>query len=290
MNQRNATLIGCAAILMWAFLAVLSEPNRRVPPFLLSALAFTIASAVGSMFFLRRGQAPLRMPKGAIAVGVFGIFGFHFLYFLAIKNCPIIHAVLINYLWPLLLVLFTAFLPGYGLSWRHIVGALVGFAGAALEVTGGKELSVNPDYILGYLAAAASAVVWALYSVLSRKYKHVPTRSVAITCALSAVLSWICHFLFETTVWPADWLGWLSVLLLGLGPVGLSFYAWDYGMKHGDIRLLGNLSYVDAILTALILSAFGLAEPTAILWIACFLIVVGPLIAVSPTSRREGHA
>jgi drug/metabolite transporter (DMT)-like permease len=235
------------------------------------------------LFPRRRADEP-KPPWRALALGFFGLFGFHFFYFVALRNAPRAEAVLISYLWPLLLVLFSSFLPGMRISARHLGGAVVGFAGAVVAITGGRGFEIDARYTLGYLAALASAVIWAVYSVLSRRYGHVPVRAVAVSCAMTAAASWVCHFLFETTVWPASW---AAVLAMGIGPVGLAFYAWDFGMKHGDIRLLGTLSYLDPILTILLLVLFGLAEPTPALWSACGLIVAGALIASWPLRRTQ---
>ncbi len=281
-------MFGLGAILMWGFLAVLSAPNlepgRTVPPFLLSALAFTLASVIGFLLFPRRKKEEPPVPRGALLLGFFGIFGFHFFYFVALSSAPKAQAVLISYLWPLLLVVFTGFLPGMPLSVRHVTGSVIGFAGAVVVITGGKQLDIDPAYVPGYLAALASAVIWALYSVGSRRYGQVGTRAVVYSCALSAAGAWICHFLFETTIWPSCW--W-CVIGLGVGPLGLAFYCWDYGMKRGDIRLLGTLSYLDPILTIALLVVFKMAEPTPALWIACALIVSGALVAALPKRGQE---
>jgi drug/metabolite transporter (DMT)-like permease len=197
---------------------------------------------------------------------------------MALQNAPAVEASLIAYLWPLLIVLFSALLPGERLLWFHGVGALVAFVGAGLLVTKGQSLSLEAQYGLGYLAALVCALTWSTYSVASRRFGTIPTDSVGGFCGVTAVLALLCHLLFEETVWPVD-AQWLAILLLGLGPVGIAFFTWDYGVKKGNIKVLGASSYAAPLLSTLLLIAFGLAEASWILALACVFIVGGAVLA-----------
>jgi drug/metabolite transporter (DMT)-like permease len=284
-DRLSATLTGSAAIAMWASLALFATGAREVPPFQLVAMTLAIGAALGAASWpFRPGAArALRAPAEVWALGVFGLFGYHFFYFTALRLAPPVEANLLNYLWPLLIVLLSALLPGERLRPRHIVGALLGLAGAALVVTRGGGLDARLEHLPGYAAAVVCAVVWASYSVLSRRFGAQPTDTVAGFCAASAALALVCHLLFETTVWPSSAWGWASVLLLGMGPTGLAFYAWDRGMKHGDIQALGALSYLAPVGSTLLLVAFGFGEPGLGLWLALALVVAG---AVAATWKR----
>ena len=214
--------------------------------------------------WLRQGIAPsevLRLPWRVWALGVCGLFGFHFFYFTALQNAPVIEASLIAYLWPLLIVLFSALLPrgagGGKLRRHHMVGAALGLAGAALIATRGQSLAIDARFATGYLAACACALTWSSYSVLSRLAARVPSRAVGSFCGANAALAWLCHLAWEITAWPAGLGAWLAVA--GLGPVGLAFFTWDIGMKHGDIRALGAAAYGAPLLSTLLLIAAGLA-------------------------------
>ena len=74
---------------------------------------------------------------------------------------------------------------------------------------------------------------------LSWSLKNAPIEAVAGFCLVTAALAALCHMAFEPTIVPSSACQWLAILGLGLGPVGLAFYIWDDGVKHGDIRLLG---------------------------------------------------
>lgn len=290
-SSARATLIGMSAILMWSALAILSVWAGGIPPFLLAALAFGFAFAFAAMKWVHEGGsliARLRWPGQAWALGVGGLFGYHFLYFMALRQAPPAEASLIAYLWPLLIVLFSAALPGERLRWWHVGGALMGLAGTAALVTGAGSGTVGfkAEYLPGYLLAGACAAVWAVYSVLSRRLAHVPTEAVGAFLGASAALAFVAHLIFETPAWPKG-LAWFAVAALGMGPVGLAFFAWDIGMKKGDIRVLGAAAYAAPLLSTLLLIAFGKAQATASLGIGCALIVGGAVLAARDMFRRR---
>jgi drug/metabolite transporter (DMT)-like permease len=291
-HRLRATLIGSIAVLLWATLALLTTATQPVPPFQLVALTFAIAFllALGKWQVARRnGGRPvlshLRQPPVVWLVGVGGLFGYHFFYFTALAHAPAVDASLIAYLWPLFTVLFSALLPGERLRWWHVAGSLAGLAGAALLVTRGSGLAIDPRYFIGYLAAFACALTWPAYSLISRRLGQVPSDAVGGFCGATALLGLACHLLLEETRWP-DATGWLAVLALGLGPVGAAFFVWDHGVKRGDIRALGAFAYAGPLLSTLLLIAFGRAQASATLAAACALIVGGALLAARDMWRR----
>lgn len=289
MTRGRATLIGFTAVLSWALLALFTALSGDVPPFQLLAMTFSVATVIGIVGALARGTSPLthlRQPAPVWLLGVGGLFGYHFFYFLALRNAPAVEASLIAYLWPLLIVVFSALLPGERLRWFHIGGALLGLAGAALLVTKGQSLEIDPRYTVGYIAAGICALTWSSYSVASRRFGHVPTDAVGGFCAAAALLAVPCHLIFETTVWPEDTVEWLAVLALGLGPVGGAFFTWDIGVKKGDIQVLGASSYAAPLLSTLVLVSVGLAPATPEVAIACVLIVGGAVLAAHRMLRR----
>ena len=276
----RATVAGFAAILMWAVLALLTRASGAVPPFQLVAMSFAIGSLPGLLVLAaRRDARALRQGWRAYGLGIGGLFFYHFFYFSALRLAPVVEASLIAYLWPLLIVLFSALLPGEHLKLRHMAGALLGFAGAMLIISGGKGFSVQWDHAPGYLAALVCALIWSAYSVLSRRLAHVPSLTVSVFCALSALLALGAHLALETTVWPRDVGQWLAVAGLGLGPVGLAFLAWDYGVKHGPIRLLGVGAYAAPLLSTFVLIAAGQAQLGFSIMAACLLIAAGAFLA-----------
>jgi drug/metabolite transporter (DMT)-like permease len=286
---RTATLVGFGAILLWSSLALLTT-IAEPPPFLGVAVAFSVAAAIGigkRLYAREPVFAAWRQPLAAWALGLAGLFGYHACYFAALSLAPPVEATLVNYLWPLLIVLFAGLLPGERLRWFHLAGAALGLVGCILIVAPALDASASAasNPLVGYAFAAAAAFLWAGYSVLSRRLADVPSDAVAGFCAGTAALAWACHFLFEPP-FAGDAAAWAIMAAMGLGPVGLAFYLWDVGMKRGDIKALGAASYLTPLLSTGLLLLAGRGSPSFTLAIAAALIVGGAVLASKDMLRR----
>ena len=275
---------------MWAFLALFTSASGAVPPFQLAAMSFFIGGLMGAatwpfrpVVFKMLTQQDWRL----WALGIASLFGYHFIYFTAIRNAPPVEVSLIAYLWPLFLVAFSAFLPGEKLKLHHILGVALGLIGAALVITKGQGLALSGGLKLGHILALPCAVIWSGYSILARRFEHVPTDVVSGFCLAAAFLSFVSHLLFEQTVWPQNFHEWLAVAGLGLLPLGAAFYTWDYGLKHGDIMVLGASSYAAPLLSTLVLLSFGYAQFHWSIALACLLITAGAVIAAKDMIFRK---
>lgn len=278
----RATLCGLAAILLWSALALLTVSTGEIPPFQLVAMTFAVGGLAGLAWIMSTGRSPLaafRWPPRVWLLGVAGLFGYHLLYFVALRLAPAAEANLINYLWPLLIVLLAAPVAGERLRWWHLAGAGLGLAGIVVLALGRGDLGFAGNHWQGYLAALGCAFAWSLYSTISRRFGDVPTDAVAGFCVVTALLALPMHLLFETTVWPAGAMTWLALAALGFGPVGAAFYLWDIAVKRGDIRALGALSYLTPILSTLALIVAGRAQASTALLLATALVVAGAVLA-----------
>ena len=280
VTRTKATLVGFAAILSWGLLALLAIGSAPVPPMQLNALCFATGGAIGLVWTgFGAGFVVLRaVPWPVYLFGTLGLFGAHFLYFTAIRWAPMAETSLIGYLWPLFIVLLSSLLPGEKLRPLHVVGALLAFGGAALIVLRGGA-ALPPGAWPGFAMAFAFALTWAGYSVGSRRFGTQPSEAVTVYFLAGALLSVVAHLATETTVWPDGTLGWLAILGLGIGPVGAAFFAWDIGMKHGDIQLLGVAAYAAPLISTLVLILVGITPVTATIFGAAALIVGGAALA-----------
>jgi drug/metabolite transporter (DMT)-like permease len=273
-------VLALVAIAVWSSLALLNSRVAVVPPLLAVGIALCVGGLVG-LFRAREWRVPLL----TFAIGLGGIFGYHALLFVAFRLAPAVEVNLINYLWPLLIVLLSpAILKGFRLGPRHVAGALLGFAGALLIASGGR-LELDAANLPGYLLAAAAALTWACYSLLTKRLPPFPTGAVGGFCLASGALALAAFFLGGAS--PAAALGaigaiggkeWLFLVLLGLGPMGGAFYAWDAALKRGDPRVIGALSYLTPLLSTLNLVLLGGKALSPVAGLAMSLIVAGAAV------------
>jgi drug/metabolite transporter (DMT)-like permease len=278
--SRAATGLGVGAILLWASLASLTALSGRFPPFQTTAIAFAIGGAVIGLGAALRGRLALLRPTlASLALSIGGLFGYHALYFSALKLAPPAEANLIASLWALFIVLFSGLLPGHRLRVAHIAAALMGLAAATLLVWDKLGTAASPAAALGFALAFGCALVWSSYSVGSRLLAAVPSESLAVSCLATAGLALACSLAFETWTRPADATSWVALVGLGIGPVGAAFLLWDIGMKRGDVSLLGVLSYASPVISTALLVVLGFAEPAWTLAVACGLMVAAAVVA-----------
>lgn len=243
----------------------------HVPPFLLTGLALVIGS-IPAWPRLREW----RVPPSTLALGVYGLFSYHFLLFMALRSAPAVQANLVNYLWPLLIVVLApVILRGFPLQLRHVLAALAGFAGAAIAILGGREASGTWSW--GYLAALAAAFIWSTYSLMTRRVAPFSTAAIGLFGLVSGLLALACHALFEPAVQlsPRDW---MLVAVAGLGPLGAAFFLWDKALKLGDPRQVGILSYITPFASTLLLVLATHRTPTWSIALAA-LLIIGAAIA-----------
>lgn len=268
----HANLYALGAIALWATLASLGVALRHVPPFLLTGLALLIGS-VPAWPLLRQW----RVPASTLALGIYGLFGFHFLLFIALRHAPPVEANLVNYLWPLfIVVLAPLFLPGLRLRAAHVAAALAGFAGAAIAILGGGR-GAGGAWSWGYLPALGSAFIWASYSLLTRRVPPFSTAAIGLFGLVSGVLSLACHWLLEppAALAPGDW---LLVGAMGLGPLGAAFFLWDAALKRGDPRQIGILSYATPLASTVLLMVVSGRPLSGSIAVAALLIAGAALV------------
>lgn len=270
----RSDLAAIGAVLLWASLASIGAGLASLPPLLLTGLGLTIGSLL-SLPISGFRLSQLKVAPKVLAVGVYGLLGFHLALFAALQTAPAIQANLINYLWPLLLVLLAPLFIKTKLTARQVIGAVVGFVGAALAIASGGDISGG--FEIGYLYAFAAAVIWATYSLMTKRLGDFPTSSVGTFALVSGLLAIVGHFLWEPAaiISATDW--WL-LLLMGLGPLGGAFYLWDYALKNGPAQRVGLISFATPLLSTTLLILTTGAELSPLLLLSAVLIVGAAII------------
>jgi drug/metabolite transporter (DMT)-like permease len=274
--RRSATVRALGAIALWSTFAALAVQLARVPPFLLVGATLLVGGAVG-LPMVRLREVRFR----ALLLGVYGLFTYHLCLFVALRRAPPVEANLLNYLWPLLVVVLgPLFVRGMRLGPRHLAGALLGFAGAALLVGGGTA-AFGTGPLDGYLLALAAAVIWSTWSLATSRLRGVPTAMVSPSCLVAGALALACHAALEPRYLPTGRDA-LFLAVVGVGPMGVGFYLWDRAMKDGDPRVIGTLAYLTPVLSTLLLVAAGEGRLGPRAAAAMALVVGGSIVGTWP--------
>jgi drug/metabolite transporter (DMT)-like permease len=282
----KADFFALGAIALWASLATLATLLSDIPPFLLTGIGLVIGSLISlplSGFKLSAWKVPSR----TLMVGVYGLFGYHLMLFIALQTAPAVEANLVNYLWPLLIVVLAPpFSRHLKLGARHIVAAGSGFVGAAIAITSSGSVSGVFSLQVGYLFALAAAVIWATYSLMTTKLRAFPTSAIGLFGLVSGVLAIGAHFVLEApaVISSSDW---VLLVILGLGPLGGAFYFWDAALKIGDPRRIGLLAFLTPLLSTILLLVVSGRELSWQLLVATMLIVGGAVLGSRSTSEPK---
>jgi len=284
-TSSRATTLGCGAILIWSFYALLASSLINLPSFEVLVVIFSVGflSLLGPMIIQRRWPA-VKQPLWLWVLGVLGICGTDMAYISAVHYAPPAHVDFIDFLWPFFVILCVGFLPREKLTVKPIIAGILGVVGLYVLLTDGQGLEgFEWSYWPGYLLALCAALIWGAYSLLSRHYGNVSKEMIGMYCGIGAVISLFAHCQFEEFVMPtlAEV---LASLLWGVMARG-AYLLWNTGLKDGNLKLLSILTYFTPIVSMTALVWFGVQPLTPALIYSCLLVATGVVINSINTRR-----
>jgi drug/metabolite transporter (DMT)-like permease len=243
------------AILCWASLpAATGSGLKELSTEELMFYSFVSAAAflyIQDLLVLRTVKVHLPGLKVSL-MGVWGIFLYHYIYYLALSNAPLAEGAILATTWSFWIVVFSSLLLFKKLKLSIVVTALIGLLGAGLVISAGKELSFDLGYMKGYLLALFCGLIWSSFSV---GLSHVKVKKEPMTAftLYAAILSAVLFVLSMPHAMPSlAALG--SAVYLGCVPLGLSFFLWNRAMTRGNVVVIGFLSYLTPPLAVLLVA------------------------------------
>lgn len=243
------------AILCWASLpAATGSGLKELSTEELMFYSFVSAAAflyIQDLLTLRTAKVYLPGLKASL-MGVWGIFLYHYIYYLALGNAPLAEGAILATTWSFWIVVFSSLLLFKKLKLSIVITALVGLLGAGLVISAGKELSFDMGYMKGYLLALLCGLIWSSFSV---GLAHVKVKKEPMTAftLYAALLSAVLFVLSMPHAMPSL-AALCSALYLGCVPLGLSFFLWNRAMTGGNIVVIGFLSYLTPPLAVLLVA------------------------------------
>ena len=269
-QQSRALILGIITIFCWGSIATFGNLLIHLPPFYVLGVSFFLG-ALPSLIKPREIFSSFKI----FVFGVAGYFGYHFFLFYAFRFSPAVEANLINYMWPVLMVMFTpVFFKNVKLAWYNILGAIMAIIGCGLLVFGTEAESRTEDIYLGYLLAACAAITWPLYSIIKKKLPPTSIWAVGGFCFGASLLCFATHWMIEPRVVLQSHDVWI-LLAMGIGPFGIAFYCWDKACLLGDIKILGALAYLTPVISTLGLVFFANKSLSSTTGVAMILIIGG---------------
>lgn len=243
--------------MLWALFATLVRQAGDAPPLLLTGIAL----CCGSLASVHKWRE-WRVAAPVFGFGAASLFLYHACLVAAFRLAPIAEANLLNYLWPLLIVVLAAYGPaGSGLLPRQLAGCAIGFAGCAVAIAPAPS-GLSGAHLAGYALALLAALCWAVYSVAPARMASYSSWATGGFCLGAGLLALGAHLLFEAPYRPSA-LELTGMAAIGIGPLGLSFVLWDRAMRVGRASTIGSLSYLTPVLSTLSLAVAGALDAGA---------------------------
>lgn len=185
-------------------------------------------------------------------LGVWGIFLYHYIYYLALSHAPLAEGAILATTWSFWIVVFSSLLLFKKLKISIIITAVVGMIGAALVISSGKDLSFNLEYMQGYMLALLCGIIWSSFSVALGHFaiKREPMTVFTIYAAILSAILYLVTMPHGVPSMPSL----LSAIYLGCVPLGLSFFLWNRALTGGNMVIIGFLSYFTPPLAVLMVA------------------------------------
>ena len=284
--MRKSYLYAGITVLIWSTLATVAKMVLDdIPSFQVlavsSALAFVFLLAVnivsGSIKEIKRYRAKEYLMMTGL--GFLGLFMYSALYYYGISVLSSQEACILNYLWPMMIVVFACVLLREKLTVRKVIAMLMSFAGIVVLSlgTGGAD---SGNKLFGFLACVTAAVCYGLFSVLNKKHTLDQGVTMMWSWLTVAVCSTAAGLIFEK--WqPISGTQWAGVAWLGVAVNAVAYLLWAIALKGArDSAKIANLAYLVPFLSIL-LSAVVLKERITINAVIAIVLIIGGILLQS---------
>lgn len=297
VSTRVAQIETACAIALWAIsFPLIKLALQDVTPVTLIVIRFSLGGF--GLFLIARHQNHWVSMKwadlpGLIGLGLVGVTLHQFLQVTGQATSPAGIAAFLASTAPAFIVLFGVIFLKERLGFIQLSGVLLATMGAVIVSTGGLAGWLNGTQLFepGSLLILASAIVWAVYSILNRL---IGSRRPPLVTASGMM---VVGVLFSLPVWIQQqgwlelaglpWTTWLNLLVIGLFCTGLAHLLYTRALQRAPASSLAAIQNIEPVI-AVIAATVLLSETIhPALVTGGVLILAGVYLAEIPSTTAE---
>ncbi|MDO9254204.1 MAG: DMT family transporter [Bacteroidales bacterium] len=262
-NQSKAYSLALISILFWstmgtAFKLTLNYLNPGMLLLIATFTAFIFLGIVG--IFMGKLQILKKItPKQALNSALMGLFN-PFLYYLvlfeAYNRIPAQEGVALNYIWPVILVIFSIIFLKQHITMLSVLAIIVSFAGTVVIAIHGNFTEFKFSNTTGVILAICSAFFWASFWIINMKDPREAIVKMFVNFAFGAVyiLSWN---IYKHNIIVPPIQGLVGAIYIGIFEMGLTFVLWLTALKLSiHTARVSNLVFISPFISLLLVSFF----------------------------------
>lgn len=268
-------------------------------PLTTTLLRYMVALLFLSSLLLHYRRSALVLRRRDIApvllLGLFGIVGYHYFFFLSLRYTEVANTAIINALSPVLTGVAAAVLIKERLSRGNYAGLVVAFLGVLILLSDGSfETILAVRFNKGDLLMLLSVTSWVVYAFLIRSMLD---RYSGFTLTFYATLFGVLMLLFLAPqeaplgeIQAISRASLLAVLYMGIGGSGLGYLLYNLSIREiGATRTSSFVYSVIPLMVAVLALLFFQQSITPTMIASMVLILVGLHMMLAVKSRKA-HA
>lgn len=212
----------------------------------------SLCIATGQIKQLRAWR--LKDYKQSAFLGALNPFLYYLLLFKAYELLPAQEAQVINFFWPIVLVILGAIFLQQKINFFSAIAIFISFIGVVIVATHGEILSLNFSNTLGVTLAFISTIIWATYWVVNQAQKSAPLLRLFVNFAAGFI--WLALLLYFTDrwAWPNSQ-AWIGAIYIGLFEMSLAFFCWFKALRLAkNVSIMSNLVFLTPFFSLLVIA------------------------------------
>ena len=290
--MKKSYLFAATAILCWSTVAVTSKlllgAHNNFQVLWISALfaavfLFVVNLANGNLKKLK--DYKLKDYIISILIGLPGSFLYYVFYYAGTERMLASQAFIINYLWPIMSVLFACIILKEKMTVKKAIAIAISFLGVAI-VAGGDVARLNGDLLFGAMFCILGAVSYGIFTSLNQKLNYNKTMTLMVSYFLTFILTTIINALDGALFLPhVEQMA--GFLWNGIFTVAIANCCWVMALEKGKIAKVSNLAYITPFLSGVWTSIFLNEKITLNAILGLVVIVLGIFIQLKDKEKSE---